>query len=577
MKNINDWQTNGIRNINDWQNYSLETLINYVKQYDKRPESIAKIEKAYLEAEKAHNGVKRASGKPYISHPLAVANFLAIMRVDIDSICAGLLHDVIEDTSVTKEEIEKEFGKDVAEIVEGVTKISNLDEVDYGTLHLSLDKKNPNSLRMLNKKKIIDSLLYDPRIIIVKLADRLHNMLTIGYKTPVKQKQKAAETLELYVPLANKLGIYKIQQELEDASLKCIESYIYNRLMIIRERIKNECSPFLNSMLSEMVVEIDDNLKIIGHYDQSEIDSRDREDLVRETIILGDNASRTRIKHIYGIYDALCKMKPKDIKDKDINSYIRSILFNADAFEGIHDLRVIKLIMKDEDSCYSLIRFLHKKYGNVQNRFKDYIYNPKYNMYKSLHTTVSHDGKYVQFQIRTLEQEYRDTYGLAWELYKYEGENTRERILEEFKKYPAYQKLIDIRNNGGVSDLEGYQNLIEQEILNTKEITVINKANGKNVTIRDGATIRDFAYLVLGPLGDHLVKAVLNDVVYELEIKNGVVNTKKIPFDIRLQDGDEIKVEYDEKIWCPRQNTDIGKKPRKKSKILKIGNKKSEE
>ena len=569
-----------MRNINDWKNYSFDTLIDYVKQYDQRQESIDKITAAFNLADEKHRNpdgtpVRRDSKDPYITHPVAVANFLAIMRVDIDSICAGLLHDVIEDTPVTKEEIEEKFGKDVAEIVEGVTKISNLDEVDYSSLKLSMDEKNPENLRMLNKKKIIDSLLYDPRIIIVKLADRLHNMLTIGFKTPVKQKQKAAETLELYVPLANKLGIYRIQQELEDASLYCIESYIYDRLRIIRERIKEECSPFLNSMLSEMVVDIDDNLKVIGHYDQSELDSRNREELVKETIILGDNASRTRIKHIYGIYDALCKMKPKRVK-KDTSEYLRKILFDKENFEEIHDLRVIKLIMKDEDSCYSLLRYIHKRYGNVQNRFKDYIYNPKYNMYKSLHTTVSHDGKYVQFQIRTLEQEYRDTYGLAWELYKYEGENTRERILEEFKKYPAYQKLLDVRDNKGVSDLASYQDLIKKEILNTREITVINKANGKNVSIRDDATIRDFAYLVGGPLGDHLVKATLNDVVYELVIKNGVVNENKNPFNVRLREGDEISVEFDEKIWCPKQNTNIVKKPKKKSKSLKYVNKKVE-
>ena len=573
MKNINDWQRINVRNINDWKHYSFNTLLDYVKEYDQRQESIDKITAAFNLADEKHRNpdgtpVRRDSKDPYITHPVAVANFLAIMRVDIDTICAGLLHDVIEDTDVTKEEIEEKFGKDVAEIVDGVTKISNLDEVDYSSLKLSMDEKNPENLRMLNKKKIIDSLLYDPRIIIVKLADRLHNMLTIGFKTPVKQKQKAAETLELYVPLANKLGIYRIQQELEDASLYCIESFIYNRLMILRERIKEECSPFLNSMLSEMVVEIDDNLKVIGHYDQEELNSRDRKELVNETIILGDNASRTRIKHIYGIYDALCKMKPKKSK-LDTSAYIRKVLFNKDIFEGIHDLRVIKLIMKDEDSCYSLIRFLHKKYGNVQNRFKDYIYNPKYNMYKSLHTTVSHDGKYVQFQIRTLEQEYRDTYGLAWELYKYEGENTRERILEEFKKYPAYQKLMDVRDNKGVSDLESYQDLIKKEILNTREITVINKANGKNVSIRDDATIRDFAYLVGGPLGDHLVRATINDVVYELVIKNGIVNENKNPFNVRLREGDEISVEFDENIWCPKQNTKIAKKTKKKTKVLK--------
>jgi GTP pyrophosphokinase len=576
MKTVNDLQNNNDRSINDWKNYSLETLIHYVKQYDQRQESINKIMKAYEIAEKAHKGVKRASGKPYISHPVAVANFLAIMRVDIDSICAGLLHDVIEDTPITKKEIEKQFGRDVAEIVEGVTKISNLDEVDYSSLKLSLDAQDPESLRMLNKKKIIDSLLYDPRIIIVKLADRLHNMLTIGYKTPVKQKSKAAETLELYVPLANKLGIYRIQQELEDASLRCIDPYIYNRLVIIREKIKADCTQFLDEMLDDMIKDIDKNLKIIGHYDQSELDKKDREELLKETVFKGKEASRTRIKHIYGIYDAIRKMQPEE-SEEDISAYLSRMLFDKENFEAIHDLRVIKLIMKDEDSCYSLIRFIHQRYGNVQNRFKDYIYNPKYNMYKSLHTTVSTKGKYVQFQIRTLEQEYRNTFGLAWELYKYSGKNAREKILKEFKKYPAYQKLIDIKENRAVSDLESYQSLINKEILNTREITVINKENGKNVTIRNDATIRDFAYLIGGPLGDHLVRATLNDVVYELEINNGVVNESVQPFNIRLHDGDEISVEFNKKIWCPRQSTDIEKKTETQSKTLKLENKKMEE
>lgn len=569
MKNINEWQKAEIRNINDWKNYSIDTLIAYVKEYDQRPESIEKIMKAYKLAEEAHAGVKRASGQPYITHPVAVANFLAIMRVDIDSICAGLLHDVIEDTDVTEEYIYHEFGKDVSEIVEGVTKISRLNDVDINSLNMSLDKKNPENLKLLNKKKIIDSLLYDPRIIIVKLADRLHNMLTITYKTPVKQKIKAAETLELFVPLANKLGIYRIQQELEDASLRCIEPYIYNRLVIIREKIREDCTDFLNVMLSDMVVEVDNNLKVVGHYDQAELDSRNRDEMLRETIIIDkNNASRTRIKHIYGIYDALCKMKPKRVKDT--TEYIKKQLHNKDNFEAIHDLRVIKLIMKDVDSCYSLIRFIHQKYGNVQNRFKDYIYNPKYNMYKSLHTTVSHDGKYVQFQIRTLEQEYRDTFGLAWELYKYEGENTRERILEEFKKYPAYQKLIDIKENKSVSDLESYQSLIQKEILNTKEITVINKTNGKNISIREDANIRDFAYLVGGTLGDHLVRATLNDKVYSLDIKDGKVVSKRYPFGMTLRDGDEISVEFDESIWCPNPSTAIERKTAiKKLKELK--------
>ena len=558
--------------INNWQNYSMETLRYFVGMYDSREESFDKIQRAYEKAKANHvdsngNPVKRDSGDDYITHPVAVANFLAVMRVDIDTICAGLLHDTIEDTNVTYEEIYEEFGEDVANIVEGVTKINRLDDIDLTSLPMSLDEKNPDNLRMLNKNKIIDSLLYDPRIIIVKLADRLHNMLTIGYKTKTKQKSKAIETLDLYVPLANKLGIYRIQQELEDASLKCIDEMIYRRIDINRELLKGENIPLLSEMFHKMINVIRDNIKLVGHYDESEIQGRSNDELLNETLFIGDNLSRTRIKHIYGIYDALLKFKPEDISKE---SYIKKIVLSRETLEKIHDLRVVKLIMKDETSCWMARMLLHKTYSPVDKYNHDYIANPKSNMYQSLHDTVLIDGKFVQFQIRTVEQEYRNTFGLAWELYKYEGENTRERILEEFKKYPAYKKLLDIKEDKSISDLESYQSLINKELLNTKEITVINKATGENITIRDDATLHDFAYLIGGPLGDHLVKATLNDTEYALDIKNGKVISTRNPFNIRLRNGDEITVEFDESITCPKESTDIDHKKAIREKKNKI-------
>ena len=536
MKNID---------INSWKDYSIDTLLDFVRMYDSRPESIDKIVAAYNKAEKAHRKQERDTHEPYIIHPVAVANFLAIMKVDIDTICAGLLHDVVEDTSVTKEDIEKEFGKDVADIVDGVTKINKLDDIDPSTLNISLNEQNPENLRMLNRKKIIDSLLYDPRIIIVKLCDRLHNMLTIDVKTPVKRKAKAIETLSLYVPLANKLGIYKIQQELEDASFKWIDPMIYYRIGMSRNSLKNENMPLINEMLRNMTDVIKDNVRRIGGYDSS--DGRSNDELLKDTLFIGDNLSRARIKHIYGIYDALLRLKPDDV---DEATYIKELNFDRPTLEQIHDLRVVKLIMKDEDSCFAALRYLHKTYRHLDKYLKDYINTPKYNMYKSLHSTViTEDGRFVQFQIRTIEQEYRNTYGLAWELYKYEGENTRERILEEFKKYPAYKILLDIKEDKTASDLEGYQSLIDKELLNTREITVINKQTGENIQIRDDATIHDFAYRVGGPMGDHLYKATVNDKVYLLKFKRG----KAIyPFGRRLRPGDEISVEFNEEIICPK-------------------------
>ena len=558
--------------INDWNNYTIETLLEFVKMYDNRQESIDKIVAAYNLAKSSHvmpNGepARRDSGEEYITHPVAVANFLAIMRVDIDTICAGLLHDVVEDTPVTLEEIEQKFGSDVANIVDGVTKFSDFAQVNFEKYKMSIKEKNKEALKMLTHMKIYDNLIFEVRVIIVKLIDRLHNMLTITYKTPAKQKSKALETLSIYVPLANKLGMYKIQQLLEDASLMCIDKMLFGRIKMNREIMKIENLPIIDDMFDNMKKIIKENIKLVGHYDSSEMENRSIEDLFNETLLIGDNLSRTRIKHIYGIYDALLKLKPSGETDE---AYLRKLLFSRETFEKIHDLRVVKLIMKDETSCWMARMLLHKTYSPVDKYEHDYIANPKANMYQSLHDTVLVNGKFVQFQIRTEEQEHRNTYGIAWELYKFEGENTRERILEEFKKYPAYKKMLNIKEDKNIYDLENYQSLIEKEILNTKEITVINKSTGKNITIRDDATIHDFAFQIGGEMGHHLVKAILNDVVYELKYsKSGKVDKDYNPFNVRLKNGDEISVEFDENIICPRQSTDIDNKKPKKFLLFK--------
>ncbi len=558
--------------INDWQHFDFNTLIEFVKVYDQRPESIDKITRAYNLAKSSHvkpdgKPVLRDSGDEYITHPVMVANFLAIMRVDIDTICAGLLHDVVEDTPVTLEKIEKEFGVDVANIVDGVTKFDDFAQVNFEKYKMSIKEKNKAALKQLTHMKIFDNLTFEVRVIIVKLIDRLSNMLTIEYKTPVKQKSKALETLSIYVPLANKFGMYRIQQLLEDASLKCIYPMLYERIRMNREMMKIENLPMIDDMFENMKKIIKDNIKLVGHYDSSEMNNRSTEELFNETLLVGKNLSRTRIKHIYGIYDALLKLKPSNVSEE---TYLKTLLFSKETFEKIHDLRVVKLIMKDEISCWMARMLLHKTYSPVDKYGHDYIANPKANMYQSLHDTVLINGKFVQFQIRTEEQEFRDTYGIAWELYKFEGENTRERILEEFKKYPTYKKMLEIKEDKTITDLGNYQSLVEKEILNTKEITVINKTTGKNITIRDDATIHDFAFQIGGELGNHLVKATLNDVVYELRYnKNGKIDNDYNPFNVRLRNGDEISVEFDENVICPRQSTNIDRKKVKKFTLFK--------
>jgi len=572
-------------NEDDWQNYSYESLEYFVKKYEHKKSALNKIKAAYDYAKKQHTKedgtpVRRNSGEPYINHPVAVANFAAIMKMDVNSICAALLHDTIEDTSTTYEDIEKRFGTDVADLVEGLTKISEEDIINEAALHTKFSDDVDENLKLtkkaLNQRKITDSLVNDIRIIILKLLDRLHNMLTIKFKTRIKQRSKAIETLLLYVPLANIFGIYKIQQQLENASFRVLAPKLYEDIEKGRKAIKDDTMPLLEEMLDKMTHVIEDNVNTIGHFQNYETIGKTKESLRNKVLFIGPKYSRARIKHVYGIYDALSKLKTD--REQDTFDYVRGLTFNEETLDKIHDLRVIKLIVKDEISCYLVLRYLHQTYPHVDKYFKDYISCPKYNGYQSIHTTVIIDGKYVQFQIRTPEQELRNTYGIAWELYKFEGPNIKEKILEEFKKNPAYKRMLEIKENESNMGLTEYKSLIDKEILNTKLITVVNKVDGTNVTIVDGSTIRDFAYNVGGDLGNHLVSATLNDEKYSLDIKDGVVNPDYYPFDIMLKNGDEISVKFDENIICPSPITKEKKVEEKKStKKLLLEDKKVEE
>jgi len=534
-----------------WSELNFDTLIDIVKSYNDKEENLIKIRKAYELAKKSHEGVKRASGEPYITHPVIVANFLAIMKCDVDTICAGLLHDVIEDTPVTKEEIEKEFGKDVAEIVDGVTKITRMD---------NLSQKD---LKAANTKKLVDSLLYDPRIIIVKLADRLHNMLTIGYKTPQKQESKSYETLDYFAPLANRFGMYRIQKELENASLRCLHSFDFNLINSIREKIKETNLPVLDEMLDHMKDVIKDNIGVITHSEYElegltgeELEEK-KQELFNKNVFVGRDESRARIKHIYGIHAAL--------KDQGVN--FEEILKNTENLEKIHDLRVIKLVFKDEISCYDAVSYLGKEYKVIDKYHKNYINNPKSNGYKSLHETVNYNGKLVQFQLRTLEQEHTDTFGLAWELYKLEGPDIREKILEKFKKFPIYDEISSMQN----VKLDDYEEYLKTKVLSDKPIIVINRENGESVSLKEHSTIHDFAYEIAGDMGIHLSGAILNDEFIGVKFdKNGKLNNKYYPFGVELKNGDEITVYFNEDILTPKPHKKEYLKSKKATNILNL-------
>ena len=320
-------------------------LIKKVELYDE--EAIDIITKAYNVANEAHLGQVRQSGEPYISHPLSVAYILASMNADSDTICAGLLHDTIEDTKITKEDIKKEFNEDVANLVDGVTKISKL------------NFSSATDMDLANTRKIITSITEDVRIIIIKIADRLHNMRTLEFKSEFKQKKISLETLELFVPLAYYIGAYNIKREMEDIALKYLKPELYKEIEEKRSSIVDKCQDSLEDMLE----------KISFMLEEKKI----------------HNSMRIRIKNIYGIY----KKMQDNYKISDI-----------------HDLLSIKVMVNSIEECYQVLGLVHSKYSPINEKFKDYIFNSKTNMYRSLHTTVfGENDKIVQIQIKTFEMD----------------------------------------------------------------------------------------------------------------------------------------------------------------------------
>ena len=355
---------------------TIDNLLDNIKTYNNGDLNI--IKKAYEYAKIMHANQIRESGEPYIIHPLNVAYILAEMHADNDTICAALLHDILEDTKATKEEIASIFSENIANLVDGVTKM-NLE--NFST------KKEQN---LANNRKIIMSITKDIRIIIIKLADRLHNLRTLEFKNEKKQKEIAYETIEIFTPLAYHIGTYKIKNELEDLSMKYWKPEEYKKL---NEKIKN-INVENNKNLSIMLYKIKD-------------------------ILFNENISsdiKIRIKNLYSIYKTI--ENGKSIKD-------------------IHDLLALKVIVDNVNNCYYTLGLIHNEYKPINNEFKDYICSPKSNMYQSLHTTIlGPNEKLVQTQIRTYEMDKTAYYGLTayWDINKMHHElNNNYQILKSLK------------------------------------------------------------------------------------------------------------------------------------------------
>ena len=437
---------------------TINDLFIQINNYTKEEKEM--IKKAYNYAEYLHQGQIRQSGEPYISHPLNVAYILSEMHADKDTICAALLHDTLEDTNITKEDIAHEFNKEVANLVNGVTKLAKM---NFST------KEAQN---LANTRKIITSLTEDVRIIIIKLADRLHNMRTLEYKSEFKQKENSLETMDIFVPLAYYIGAYRIKSELEDLSLRYLKPDLYKEIeekKIILEEDSNSC-------LQEMLFKI-----------QTMLNDRNI-----------PNEIKVRTKNIYGIYKRLEE---------------------GNKLSDIHDLLSLKIMVDEIENCYKTLYLVHSNYPPINERFKDYICNPKTNMYKSLHTTVfGLEDRLVQTQIRTFDMDKIASFGLTayWDINKGEARKVMQEDLKN--KYQFFKSLTEI--NAMFGDNREFVTQVKSELFSDKVYVYTTK--GDIIELPKGATPIDFAYKLGEDIGNTMVQAIVNDeyVANSYQLKN---------------------------------------------------------
>ena len=440
-------------------------LINSVLKYHPSTD-ISMIEKAYKAASEAHEGQKRKSGEPYIIHPLCVAIILADLELDKETIVAGLLHDAVEDTWMTYEEVEKEFGSEVALLVDGVTKL--------GQLSYSADKVE---VQAENLRKMFLAMAKDIRVILIKLADRLHNMRTLQYMRPEKQQEKARETMDIYAPIAMRLGISKIKVELDDLSLKYLKPDVYYDLVHKVALRKSEREQFVGAIVKEVKKHMDDaNIK-------AQVDGR--------------------VKHFFSIYKKMVN------QDKTIDQ--------------IYDLFAVRILVDTVKDCYAALGVIHEMYKPIPGRFKDYIAMPKPNMYQSLHTTlIGPNGQPFEIQIRTYEMHRTAEYGIAahWK-YKESSDGKVPVGKSEEEKLNWLRQILEWQRD--MSDNKEFMSLLKNDLDLFADSVYCFTPQGDVKTLPSGSTPVDFAYSVHSAVGNKMVGARVNGklVPIEYEIKNG--------------------------------------------------------
>ncbi len=426
------------------------------KSYD-----LPRIEAAYELAKKAHEGQVRSSGDQYISHPIAVAIILVGLGMDSDTIIGGLLHDVVEDTSVTLEDIEKQFGADVAELVDGVTKLANIP-------YSSRAEQQAENVR-----KMLLAMAKDVRVVIIKLADRLHNMRTLDFRIPEKQRVKSLETMEIYAPLAHRLGIRSVKEELEDLSLKHLDPVAYHEIEQQLALRKEDREAFLKNIIKRIQARLE------SEHVTAQIDGR--------------------VKSIYGIY--------------------RKMYIQGRSFDEIYDIYAVRIIVDTVLECYNILGIIHDMLRPIPNRFKDYISTPKQNMYQSLHTTVlDKEGVPFEVQIRTWDMHYTAEYGVAahWK-YKIgmEGKDALDERLAWIRQLLESQKDSD--------DVEDIVKSIKTDI--APEEVFVFTPRGDVIRLPQGSTVVDFAYAIHSEVGNKMIGAKVDGRIVSLDykVKTGMI------------------------------------------------------
>ena len=445
-------------------------LIATIRRYHPS-DDISMIEKAYQLAKTAHKDQKRKSGEPYIIHPLCVAIILADLELDKETIAAGIMHDVVEDTDVTYDDIKNEFGEEVANLVDGVTKLTQI------SWH-----KDKIEIQAENLRKMFLAMAKDIRVILIKLADRLHNMRTLQYMKPEKQKEKARETMDIYAPIAERLGISKIKTELDDLSLMYLEPEVYKNLKEQVERRSANREAFVHQIMDEVSQEMKDqgiHCKIEG-----------------------------RVKHYFSIYKKMVN------QNKTIDQ--------------IYDLFAVRIIVDTVKDCYAALGVIHEMYKPIPGRFKDYIAMPKPNMYQSLHTTlISKSGEPFEIQIRTFEMHRTAEYGIAahWK-YKESGSGEAANIDNTEAKLSWLRQILEWQQD--MPDDKEFMSLLKSDLDLFQDSVYCFTPTGDVKNLPVGSTPIDFAYSIHSAVGNKMVGAR--------------VNGRLVTIDYQIQNGDRVEI-----------------------------------